>query len=106
MPGNAFYNIFNAVPLTFPNIEALRRSINEVIRRHEGLRTTFAVVDGEPRQVIAEHLSIDLPVVDLRTLPAEARQAEAERLATAEARDPFDLTRGQSSPVLVYVFSL
>ena len=73
---------------------ALERAINEVVRRHEVLRTTFAVVDGEPVQIVAPFLLVPLPVVDLRSLPADERESEALRLAVADAHRPFDLRRG------------
>ncbi len=94
-PGNLFYNIPTAVRLTGTlNVGALERSLNEIVRRHQVLRTTFAAVDGRPAQVIARELAIPLPITDLRNLPASERDAEALRLATEEARLPFDLSRG------------
>jgi surfactin family lipopeptide synthetase A len=71
--------------------KALERSLNEMIRRHEAWRTTFAVVDGEPVQVVHTPFEIDLPVADLRGLPESARLAAALRLASEDARRPFDL---------------
>ena len=95
MPGNAFYNLHGALRLHWPlSVETLERSLNEIIRRHEILRTTFAVVDGQPAQRVAAALSIEVAVVDLRGLEAAAREAEALRLATVEAQQPFDLERG------------
>jgi hypothetical protein len=76
------------------NTDALEWSINEIIRRHESLRTTFRLVDNQPAQVIAEQLTLKMPVVDLQTLPAEEREAKVMRLATEEARRPFDLETG------------
>src|SRR5262249_45101737 len=53
-PGSAFYNIPAALRLTGKlDVDALRRSLSEIVRRHESLRTTFEIVDGEPVQVIA-----------------------------------------------------
>ncbi|MCP4664291.1 MAG: AMP-binding protein, partial [bacterium] len=93
-PGSPTYNIFNAMRLS-GRLEGtvLLRSLNEIVRRHEALRTTFSSVDGRPVQVIAPVLEIEPPVVDLRRLPAPAREVEQWRLATAEARRPFDLSR-------------
>ncbi|MCS6844354.1 MAG: condensation domain-containing protein, partial [Caldilineales bacterium] len=77
------------------DVDALRRSLNEVIRRHEVLRTAFDTVDGRPAQVIAPALALDLPLDDLSSLPdAAAREAEAMRRVTEEVRRPFDLSRG------------
>jgi amino acid adenylation domain-containing protein/non-ribosomal peptide synthase protein (TIGR01720 family) len=76
------------------NIAALEKALNEIVKRHEILRTTYKMVDGQPYQAIAPSLSVPLPVVDLRSLPTSEREAEALRLATQEARQPFDLTSG------------
>ncbi len=93
--GNPFYNESSAVRLMFPvNVGALRESLNEIVRRHEALRTTFHTVAGGPVQRIAPALVLELPVVDLRHLPAPEREAQALRLAREEARRAFDLSRG------------
>ena len=94
-PGNPFYNVDNALRLKFPlNVEALERSYNEVVRRHEALRTTFQSRGGTPVQVIADWVHLPMELRDLRHLPAPEREAEALRMATEEARRPFDLARG------------
>ncbi|MCP4655041.1 MAG: non-ribosomal peptide synthetase, partial [bacterium] len=95
-PGSSVYNIPVAVRLDGGASAALlERVFNEVVRRHEVLRTRFTTVDGKPRQVIAAELELPLWVVDLRALlPAAAGEAEARRLAAAEARRPFDLATG------------
>jgi amino acid adenylation domain-containing protein len=93
-PGLSAYNIPAAVRLKGPlNLAALERSLNEIIARHESLRTTFGHVDGRPTQVLAPRLTIKLPVVDLRKLPAGERETEVRRLVTAEAQLPFDLSQ-------------
>ena len=95
MPGSIAYNITGAVRLTSSlNIAALEQSITEVLRRHEVLRTTFRVVDGQPFQSIAPAKPFILPVTDLKDLPEAEREAEARRLATEEAHRPFDLAKG------------
>ena len=95
MPGSIAYNISGAVRLTGPfNIVALEQSVTEVLRRHEILRTTFRVVDGQPFQSIAPAKPFILPVTDLEPLPQAEREAEARRLATEEAHQPFDLAKG------------
>lgn len=76
------------------NVAALRRAFDEMIRRHEIMRTTIALVNGQPLQVIHAPDPFDLPVVDLRALPACERAAEAARQATHDARMAFDLARG------------
>jgi amino acid adenylation domain-containing protein len=94
-PGRAFYNMSTPARLPGPlDVGVLRESLNALVRRHEALRTTFREVDGEPAQIIAPSLTLDLPVQDLRELPASMRQAEVLRLAGLEAQQPFDLGRG------------
>ncbi len=94
-PGNSVYNFPVAIRLKGSlNLAALEQSLNEIVRRHEALRTTFSIVDGQPTQVIASKLMITLPVVDLRSLPAVQREAEVQRLVVQEARHPFDLAKG------------
>src|SRR5262249_6664428 len=92
-PGRANYNIPGAVRLRGElDVEALRRSIEEIVRRHEVLRTRFLTVDGEPRQVIETAGHWALPVIDLGGL--EEQEPVATELARAEARQPFDLSHG------------
>jgi amino acid adenylation domain-containing protein len=73
------------------DVSALERSFNEILRRHEAWRTCFVVVDGQPFQEVKDHLSISLPVIDLRSIPDEQREATATAIATADARIPIDL---------------
>jgi amino acid adenylation domain-containing protein/non-ribosomal peptide synthase protein (TIGR01720 family) len=75
------------------NVEALQQSINEIIRRHEILRTTFPAGDGKPLQVISPSLAIAIPVLDLQGL----EESEVQQIVTKEARQPFDLS---NSPLL------
>jgi amino acid adenylation domain-containing protein len=94
-PGSAVYNISTAVRLSGPlSIPTLDQSLNEIIFRHEALRTTFRTEDGQPVQVIAPSLTLALPVIDLESFAAAEREAEAMRLAKEEAQRPFDLMRG------------
>ena len=94
-PGDLTYNIPSAVRLTGSlNLTALERSLNEVVRRHEALRTHFVEVDGQPMQKIAPFATFTLPVVDLRQLSSVQREQKAQTLAVEEAELPFDLARG------------
>jgi amino acid adenylation domain-containing protein len=94
-PGNPFYNVTVVLPLKlWLNVPALERSLDELSGRHETLRTTFTVVDGEPVQVIAPTARVSLSQADLRALAPAERDAEASRLASEEAQRPFDLKRG------------
>jgi hypothetical protein len=73
---------------------ALERTLTEVVRRHEVLRTYFAEVEGEPVQVIAAAAPLELPVTDLSSMKEEEREAEVKRLRAEEARRPFNLKEG------------
>jgi len=72
-------------------ITVLQHSCDEIVRRHDALRTSFATVDGRLTQVIAPAVRLSAPIVDLRAVPDGERWSEARRLATLEARQPFDL---------------
>jgi amino acid adenylation domain-containing protein len=76
------------------DVSALERALNEMVRRHEVLRTTFGVEGGQPAQVIREHEPFALGLLDLSGEPEEAREAEASRVAHEEARRPFVLAEG------------
>ncbi len=94
-PGNTAYNIFNASRIRGSlNVPIMERVINELIQRHEVLRTTFKSVDGIPMQVIAPELKITLDPISLEHLPEEARYDEALRLTTEEFARPFDMEKG------------
>ncbi len=94
-PGSAFYNFPLAVPFNAAvNAIVLERSVNEIVKRHEALRTVFASVAGEPVQIVMPDLTLPLAVIDLRHLDKEAQDAEIARLAAEMAQRPFDLARG------------
>jgi amino acid adenylation domain-containing protein len=92
VPGSPFYNVPGAVRVRAPvDAEVLRATYNEIVRRHEVLRTAFSEVDGKPFQLILPHVEVPLTTIDLRHLPAAVREQEAARLAEEDARTPFDL---------------
>ncbi|RKI65092.1 amino acid adenylation domain-containing protein, partial [Corallococcus sp. AB049A] len=92
-PGQSHYNIATALRLDGAlDVEALRRALEFVVSRHEALRTTFAMKDGQPVQQVHAAGARELPITDLTSLPTEA-----QRHAEEEASRPFDLGRG---PVL------
>ncbi|MEH2134825.1 MAG: condensation domain-containing protein [Nostoc sp.] len=94
-PGSSAYNISQPMRIVGAlNVAALEQSFDEVVRRHEVLRTTFTVVDGQPLQVIAPNLSFKLPVLDLQELSQKQREAEVLRLVNQEAQQPFNLSKG------------
>lgn len=98
VPENPFYNMPAAVRLSgHLNVEALERSFNEIVQRHETLRTHFVKVDGQPIQVIAPKLSLSIGVRDLQTLPPSEQEVVTQQIATEEAHRPFSLA---TSPLM------
>jgi amino acid adenylation domain-containing protein len=94
-PNSSVYNVPSRLHLKGPlDIAVLEQSLNEIVRRHEALRTTFSTVDGEPVQVISPLLILPLPGVDLSDRSESEREDEARRLAAEEAGRPFDLAQG------------
>lgn len=93
-PGVA-YNLPFAVRFIGPlDVERFELCVNEIIRRHEILRTTFAEGDERPVQITAPGLTLPVPVTDLRQLGAQEREAETRRLVSGMAWQTFDLRRG------------
>jgi acyl-CoA synthetase (AMP-forming)/AMP-acid ligase II len=95
VPELPFFNILYALRITSPlDAAVLERSINEIVRRHEILRTTIAVAGARRIQVIAPQLTVPLAVDDLHKLPRSKNQAAAHRLVRDELTHSFDLGRG------------
>lgn len=93
-PGSVAYNESNFMRLRYAvDTGILKRVLNEIVRRHEVLRTGFPTVDEQPVQQVAATLTLELPLRDLRLLPAAQREAEALRQAAHDARIPFDITK-------------
>ena len=76
------------------NVNALRRALNEVVERHEALRTTFVTVDGVPYQFVREPTEVDLSVTDLSELDPEDSVHRATEIAAADTLRPYDLADG------------
>nr|WP_255428606.1 non-ribosomal peptide synthetase [Corallococcus sp. AB038B] len=94
-PGTALYNLPVAVRLVGSlDVAALERALNEVVRRHEALRTTFEERGGQAIQVIQPTLSLELGREDLRSVDEARRETEARRQVEQEMLRPFDLGRG------------
>jgi amino acid adenylation domain-containing protein len=94
-PGSPLYNIPVALRVGGPlDSRVLALCLGEIVRRHESLRTVFALREGAPVQEVQEAVPGVLPVVDLAGLPESRREAEAQSLAGEEAGRPFDLARG------------
>ena len=76
------------------DITALKSAVNEMIERHESLRTCFAEIDGEPTQIICPHVTLDVPLIDLSALDPHTQHKELKAALHNEWEEPFDLTRG------------
>ena len=94
-PASPLYNLPHAVRLSGAlDVAALERSLNELVRRHESLRTCFVENGGEPVQVILPSSPISLVVEDLSNLDEELKRAELERRLEEEEQQPFNLATG------------
>jgi amino acid adenylation domain-containing protein len=94
-PDNPFYNLGLAIRLRGSiNATALENSFNEIVRRHDVLRSAFVNIEGQPLARIAPAFVCPLPVSDLSALPEAERQIELSRLLNEESQRPFDLQRG------------
>jgi amino acid adenylation domain-containing protein len=91
-PNRPLYNVWRAVRLRGDlNEGALRHALDALVARHETLRTTFALADGGPVQVIAASRSVPIATADLTDMPVVRREAEVRRRLWDEVRRPFDL---------------
>ncbi len=94
-PGNPVYNIAEMLFLDDSlDVTALQKSVSEIIRRHEVLRTTFVEKNGQPVQIISAMADFELAITDLSGIPGIDQTAMLEQLAFEEARRPFQLDRG------------
>ena len=94
-PGGAAYAIPAALRLDGPLVfEALQRAIEEIVRRHEALRTTFSSIEGQPVAVVHDAVAVPLPLTDLSLLPPEEREISMRREIAIESRRSFDLAAG------------
>ncbi|HKN84164.1 MAG TPA: amino acid adenylation domain-containing protein, partial [Pyrinomonadaceae bacterium] len=94
-PDDPSYNVPTVLRLEGPlNVQALQRALDEVVRRHEVLRTTFAIVNDGPVQIVHPQLRIPIDLIDLRDVPATERWLEAMRRVTKDAWQPFNLEEG------------
>src|SRR5215208_2481523 len=94
-PGSPFYNLAQVISINGNlNVAALQRTFNEIVSRHEALRTTFSPTPDGARQVIAKTLIIEVPVDDLTNVPASEHELAISKLAREEARRSFDISTG------------
>ncbi|HKB68260.1 MAG TPA: amino acid adenylation domain-containing protein [Pyrinomonadaceae bacterium] len=94
-PGSAVYNVPLAVRLRGPiDPVVIERSVNEIVRRHEALRTTFPTVAGRAEPTLRSQLKIALQLQDLTSLPQDEREERSRALLVEECEALFDLTHG------------
>ncbi|GCF09959.1 non-ribosomal peptide synthetase [Dictyobacter arantiisoli] len=94
-PDTVAYNVPTAIRIQGAlNVAALQWSLEEIVRRHETLRTTFDLYQEQPVQIISTAAIFPLPVVDLSSLDPRMRVSEIQQQALAEAQHPFDLLHG------------
>ncbi|MBD2201843.1 hypothetical protein H6G33_10830 [Calothrix sp. FACHB-1219] len=97
-PDSSSYNISVAVKLQGKlNLAALQQSFQEIINRHEALRTSFQTVDGQPIQIIAPSLDFAISIISLHECSLWEQEKQIRHLTTQAAQQPFDLTK---SPLL------
>ncbi|NEQ79118.1 MAG: amino acid adenylation domain-containing protein, partial [Moorea sp. SIO2I5] len=88
------YNLPAAVSLVGSlNVAALEQTFNEIVRRHEVLRTTFTMVEGQPIQLITPSLNISLPVVNLCELPEAEQKNQVQQLVNEWGQRLFNLAQ-------------
>ncbi|MGE5431355.1 MAG: amino acid adenylation domain-containing protein [Syntrophomonadaceae bacterium] len=92
-PGSPYYNIPSAMRIKGKfSIPVFKNVIEEIVRRHESLRTNFSAVEGKPVQAISQNVNVPFSVVDLKSLSEEEKDAEVIRLLTGKARCSFNLS--------------
>jgi amino acid adenylation domain-containing protein len=91
-PNSPFYNLLVALRLVGTlNRTALQQSLQEIIYRHEALRTNFITVNGEPVQVIRKQGTVSVSIVDLQHLSITEKEIALQQLAQQLAHQPFNL---------------
>ena len=95
LPEADLFNLSSAYWIKGPlNIGILKKSLKELVKRHQSLRTVFGSVKKQPFQTVGQMFDMDVSPVDLRRLPPGPRREKMTQLATAEASRPFDLAKG------------
>ena len=92
--GSATYNISGSLKIT-GNLShnALKKAIQEIITRHEALRTNFDIINDKPIQIIKTEAQIEIPIIDLQKLKEVEQKREVERLTISDAQKVFDLKK-------------
>ena len=96
-PGTPTYNTCRSGRIWGPlDTAALELAFNDLLQRHEALRTSYEMIDSFPVQIVNPHEHYTLPIVDISSLPEDEREAKALRLSNQDAQSPIDITK---SPV-------
>jgi amino acid adenylation domain-containing protein len=94
-PESSAYHLPAALRLSGPlHVTALEQSLQEIVRRHESLRTIFPAIEGHPVQVITSSLQIPFSIVNIEDAPESEREQRAQQYTAEEIAQPFDLARG------------
>ncbi|MEJ2637131.1 MAG: amino acid adenylation domain-containing protein, partial [Calditrichia bacterium] len=105
-PDSTAYNIPAAIRMEgVLNIDVLQKAINGIVARHESLRTTFAVVNETPVQVIGTKKTLPLKLVDLSIFPIEQRDSMLGQKIDEESKTVFDLANGPLISLTLFVLS-
>ena len=92
---NVSYNIVSCLHLSgHLDVELFKKSIGEIVQRHEVLRTTFSVIESEPRQIIHPQMEVSIPEISLDMFPSEEQTSEIRKMADRETQSSFDLEHG------------
>ena len=92
--GNPAWNVFTGSRLSGPlNVEALRRSLQEIVARHDALRAALVATPGGLQQTIGSDVEVELPVLDLSSLGPDDRREELKHRVTGCMAQPFDVTQ-------------
>lgn len=94
-PGSSTYNMPFLLKIEGDfDINVFEKSLNEIIQRHEILRTTFILMDEQPIQIVNSNLSMQVKYVDLRVYSTEEKQNISEEQIKEVAKKPFNLEKG------------
>ena len=92
--GNTTYNEQEGLRLRGSlQVELLHQALQEIVRRHESLRTNFKAMNGYPVRVILPKLDLPMPIVNLQHLPSAEKLPEVQRLGEQEIQQPFNLAQ-------------
>lgn len=103
-PDNRVYHIPTMVRLKGAlDLKVLSAAVDEIVRRHEILRTTFPSADGQPYQMILPPACVPIEKVDLRDVPREFREERCRKLADLHIQKRFDLAHGPLFRIALYI---